>query len=173
MREKEALKQKVCGRVGEPPPLPGGRAQSPEGKRMAEEVGSKLVAWQEKLLARRKYVWIEAAYWLYLTGEVWCSHSLVPSILTALTIETFSWYSLYKSQHFERKRSANFLCHPSVIDLLLVCAPHPTEQAPAAPETREIGTWASEGGAWPTRATGARSCTWWKNFVVVVVGHTG
>mmetsp|Transcript_11519 Transcript_11519/g.35026 ORF Transcript_11519/g.35026 Transcript_11519/m.35026 type:complete len:113 (-) Transcript_11519:52-390(-) len=102
MREKEALKQKFVG--GEPAAsFQADVPRAPRGKRMAEEVGSKLVAWQEKLLARRKYVWIEAAYWLYLTGEVWCSHSLVPSILTALTIETFSWYSLYKSQHFEEE----------------------------------------------------------------------
>ncbi|QDZ20818.1 hypothetical protein HOP50_04g33390 [Chloropicon primus] len=92
VRAKEALKQKVVGTTAKEFPERGLWAS----KRVSE-LAKKLSNWQTKQKARRKYVWIEAAYWLYLTSEVYLTHSLVPSILTALSIETFSWYRLYKA----------------------------------------------------------------------------
>jgi len=62
------------------------------------DLAKRLSKWQSKLLARRKYVFVEGLYWVYLTSEVLATHSLVPSILTAVSLETFSWYRLWKQQ---------------------------------------------------------------------------
>ena len=56
-----------------------------------------LARWQSKRSASIRFVWIEAAYWVYLTSEVACTHSLVPAVLTALSLEGFSWYKLWRS----------------------------------------------------------------------------
>ncbi len=63
------------------------------------DLAKRLSKWQSRLLARKKYVFVEGLYWIYLTSEVYATHSLVPSILTAVSLETFSWYRLWKQQH--------------------------------------------------------------------------
>jgi hypothetical protein len=55
----------------------------------------RLSMWQLNFHAKKKYMWVETVYWIYLTSEVYFTHSLVPSILTALGIECFSWAKLW------------------------------------------------------------------------------
>mmetsp|Transcript_288 Transcript_288/g.534 ORF Transcript_288/g.534 Transcript_288/m.534 type:complete len:470 (-) Transcript_288:16-1425(-) len=71
-------------------------------KTKASDLANKLTSWQSKLQARKKYMWIEYVYWVYLTSEVYFSHSLLPSILTAVSVETFSWYRLWKESRKEK-----------------------------------------------------------------------
>lgn len=67
------------------------------------ELGKKLYLWQTKLTARKKFMWIESLYWIYLGGEAYLTHSLVPSIITAISLEAFSWYKLWHKEEISAR----------------------------------------------------------------------